>query len=164
MGMLHAFKSLPVAREIYREDNLPAAAHRYAHDTITLGWEDRLRARGRRCSDGGVEFGTALSRGTVLHGGDWFVLDPIAAAIVVIERAEPVLVVEPRTGSEWGLFGYHIGNSHQPVMITDRAFVCPDGPGMAEVLEHHGIPFTRAVQPFTPVGLAESDPSHRHMR
>jgi urease accessory protein len=156
------FRSLPVARDVYREDTLPAAADRYARDTITLGWEDRLRARGRRRSDGGVEFGTALGRGTVLRAGDCFVLDPIAAAIIVIERPEPVFVIEPRTGFEWGLFGYHIGNSHQPVMITDRELVCPDAPGMADVLEYHRIPFARAVRSFTPVGLA-GDASHRHM-
>lgn len=163
MSVLEVFRSLPVAREVYRADALPSSARGYARDTITLGWEDRLRARGRRKSDGGLEFGTALDRGTALRAGDCFVLDPVAAAITVVERAEPVFVIEPRTGSEWALFGYHIGNGHQPLMITDPGIVCPDVPGMAELLEYHRIPFTRAVQPFTPVGLTDGDPSHRHM-
>jgi urease accessory protein UreE len=110
-----------------------------------------LRARGRRRSDGGIEFGIALDRGTVLRAGDCFVLDPIATVVAVLERAEAVFVIEPATSSEWALFAYHIGNCHQPLMVADRVLVCADLPGMKEALEHHGIPFTRRVQPFTPV-------------
>jgi urease accessory protein UreE len=49
------------------------------------------------------------------------------------------------------VFAYHIGNCHQPLMVTDEAIICADLPGMKEALEYHGIPFTRRVQPFTPV-------------
>jgi urease accessory protein UreE len=81
-----------------------------------------------------------------------------------VEKAEAVLIVVPRTPFEWGLFGYYIGNSHQPLMLTDDAIVCPDLPGMDQVLDQHRIPFSRGTQPFTPVGLAESDmASHRHL-
>jgi urease accessory protein len=162
--VLQVFKSLPVVDEVHREDALPANAHGYARHTITLGWEERLKARGRRRTDAGVEFGAALPRGTILRAGDCFVIDLHATVAAVIERDEPVLMIEPRTPSEWGLFGYHIGNSHQPVMITDRAIVCPDVPGMEQVLACHGIPFSRSLQPFTPVGLAEgiNASAHRH--
>jgi urease accessory protein len=158
--MFPVFRSLPVARDVYPGDALPSGARMYARDTITLGWEDRLRARGRRRSDSGLEFGTTLPRGIVLRGGDCFVLDEASTAVVVVEREEPVLVIEPRTGSEWALFAYHIGNSHQPVMITDRAIICPDIAGIEQVLQYHRIGFTRAVHPFTPVGL--DMPAHRH--
>jgi urease accessory protein len=149
--MLNAFKSLPIARELHRAESLPEAARAYAADTITLGWEERLRARGRRMSDNGVMFGTALARGTVLRGGDCFVLDPISTVVIVVEMPESVFVVVPRTPSEWALFAYHIGNCHQPLMVTDEAIVCPEQPGMQEALDHHRIPFSRRVQPFTPV-------------
>ena len=149
--MLHAFKSLPVARTIYRAETLPGAARAYAADTVTLGWEDRLRARGRRKSDGGIEFGTALDRGTVLRAGDCFVLEPISTVVTVVERPEAVFVIEPRTPSEWALFAYHIGNCHQPLMVTDEAIICADLPGMKAALEYYRIPFSRGVQPFTPV-------------
>jgi len=148
--MLHAFRSLPVVRTVHRTDALPAAAGEYAGDTITLGWEARLRARGRRRSDAGIEFGTALDRGTVLRAGDCFVLDPIATVVAVVERPEAVFVIEPATPSEWALFAYHIGNCHQPLMLTDRAIVCADLPGMKEALDYHRVPFSRSVQPFTP--------------
>jgi urease accessory protein UreE len=149
--MLHAFKSLPIARAIHRAEHLPAAARAYASDTVTLGWEERLRARGRRRSDGGIEFGTALDRGTVLKAGDSFVLDQISTVVTVVERPEAVFVIAPRTGSEWALFAYHIGNCHQPLMVTDEAIVCADQPGMREALQYHRIPFTERTQPFTPV-------------
>jgi urease accessory protein len=149
--MLNAFKSLPIARTIYQAENLPGAAREYAADTATLGWEERLRTRGRRMSDGGVMFGTTLARGTVLRGGDCFVLDQIATVVTVVEMPEAVFVVAPRTPSEWALFAYHIGNCHQPLMVTDEALICADLPGMKEVLDYHRIPFTCRVQPFTPV-------------
>ena len=149
--MLNAFKSLPIARDIYRAESLPAAASAYAADTITLGWEERLRTRGRRMSDSGVMFGTTLARGTVLRGGDCFVLDPIATVVTVVEMPEAVFVVTPRTRSEWALFAYHIGNCHQPLMVTDEAIICADLPGMKAALEYYRIPFSHGVQPFTPV-------------
>jgi urease accessory protein len=149
--MLHAFKSLPIARALYRADALPSAADGYTSDTVTLGWEERLRARGRRRSDSGIEFGTALARGTILRAGDCFVLDQISTVVRVIERPEAVFVIEPKTPSQWALFGYQIGNCHQPLMVTDVAIVCADVPGMQEALEYHSIPFARCIQPFTPV-------------
>jgi urease accessory protein UreE len=157
--MLELFKPVPVVSETYPPDALPARAQAYARDTITLGWEARLKTRARRRSDSGSEFATTLPRGTVLRAGDALVVDAIALVAIVVEREEAVFVVRPKDPAEWGLFGYHIGNSHQPVMITGTAIVCADLPGMAQILELHGIPFTRETQAFTPVsGLAD----HRH--
>jgi len=152
--VLHVFKSLPLVRETHRSESLPERARAYGRDTITLGWEERLRARGRRRSDGGFEFGTTLLRGTTLHAGDCFVLDEPAIVVTVTERLERVFVVEPPTPMEWGLFAYCIGNSHQPLMLTTTAIVCPDVPGMEHVLAYHGIPFSRSTLAFTPVSLA----------
>jgi urease accessory protein UreE len=154
------FKSLAVVTEVHREDALPAAARSYARDRVTLGWEERVKVRGRRTSDGGVEFGTALPRGTTLSQGDCLVLEQAATVVQVVEQREAVLIVRPRTPSEWGLFAYYIGNSHQPVMILDQDIVCADVPGMQQVLDQHAIPFSRATRPFTPVSL--SPDGHRH--
>ncbi len=159
--MLHVFKSLPVADEVHHQDRLPPRARDYTHDTVTLGWEERLKARARRRSEGGLEFGTALPLGTVLREGDCFVFDTPAVVIIVVERVEPVLVICPRSNTEWGLFAYQIGNSHQPLMLTDDAIVCPEAPWTEHVLTYHGIPFSRAMRAFTPAGrLAD----HRHQR
>ena len=122
------------------EDALPATIHHYARDTITLGWEDRRRVRGQRRSDGGIVFGLSLPRGTVLRGGDCLVVDEAMTVVVVVERPEPVFLIEPRTPQEWGLFGYHIGNRHQPLMITETGIVCPDVVGVEQLLEQQRIP------------------------
>ena len=157
--MLQVFKSLPVADRTYREESLPVAALAYARDTITLGWEERLRVRGRRFTDAGAEFGTALPRGTVLRGGDCFVLDVPRLIVRVVELAEAVFVIEPRTPSDWGVIGYQIGNCHLPIMITETAVVCPDVAGVVQLLEQQRIPFTRTTLAFTP---ATSVASHDH--
>jgi urease accessory protein len=148
-----------VVERVMRDEDLPAAARSYARDTATLGWEDRTRAHGRRRSDGGVEFGTSLPRGTVLRSGDCLVLDAERLVVSIVERPEPVLVVEPQTPAEWGLFAYHIGNRHQPVMLTDRALVCPDAPGVEQLLQQHRMPYRRATLPFTPAATAAA---HHH--
>jgi urease accessory protein len=148
-----------IIEQIYPEDALPAAARGYARDTITLRWDERLRVRGRRRSDGGIAFGLSLRRGTILRGGDCLVVDEAKTVVVVVERPEPVFLIEPRTPQEWGLFAYHIGNRHQPLMITDTGIVCPDVAGVDQLLEQQRIPFARTTLPFTP---ATSVASHDH--
>ena len=150
---------MTVVDRVYRERDLPEGARAFARDTMTLGWEERTRAHALRRSDGGVEFGTALARGAVLRGGDCFVLDDERVVVVVAERLEPVFLVAPRSASEWALFAYHIGNRHQPLMITDEALVCPDAPGVEQLLQQHHMPYTRATRAFTPAtGVA----AHTH--
>jgi len=151
--MLHVFKPLPVVRDVHRLHAIPVTAAGFARDTLTLGWEERLRARGRRRSDGGVEFGTALSRGTVLRDGDCLVVPELSLVVAIVERPEPVFVIAPESPAQWATFGYHIGNSHQPLMVVEGALMCPDVPGMEQVLRYHGIPFTRGEHAFTPMSL-----------
>lgn len=153
------FTSIPTAREAHRLNELPVTARSYARDTITLGWEERVKGRARRTSDSGFEFATALPRGTVLRDGDCFVFDTPPLAVGVVELAEPVLVIRPASPMEWALFAYHIGNSHQPLMLAEDALVCPDYLGMSQVLSYYGIPFSREDRPFTPVSQVSD---HRH--
>lgn len=150
-----------------REEALPVSAGAYARDTITLGWEDRTHGHGRRVSDGGVEFGTSLPRGTVLRNGDCLILDDARTVVRIVERPEPVFVIEPRTPQEWALFAYHIGNRHQPLMIATSGLVCPDVPGVEPLLQQHHMPYVRATLPFTPAstvaGHAQGhDHGHHH--
>ena len=150
---------MDIAERVYREPAVPGGARSYRRDTVTLGWEDRTHVHGRRRTDGGVEFGTALPRGTVLRAGDCLVLDADRLIVVVAERPESVFVVEPRTAPEWALFAYHIGNRHQPVMITERGLVCPDVPGVELLLQQHKMPYARATLPFTPAATVTG---HHH--
>jgi|SRR4051812_23272914 urease accessory protein len=150
---------MTILERVYHDDDLPRAARTYARDTVTLGWEDRTHVHGRRRSEGGVEFGTSLPRGTVLRAGDLFVLDAERLLVAIVERSERVFVVEPTTPQEWGMFAYHIGNRHQPLMITDAALVCPDVPGVEQLLQQHRMPYARATMAFTPVATVAG---HQH--
>jgi urease accessory protein len=145
------FRSLPVVERTFRDGELPDGCGAYAVDCLTLGWEDRLKVRGRRRSDGGVEFGIALPRGTVLRDGDRLVVDVHRLVVTVVERSELVLVITPRSAREWATYAYHIGNGHNPLMVTDQALVCPDMPGVESLLQYHEIPYERGLRPFTPV-------------
>ena len=142
-----------------RESELPDVSRAYARDTMTLGWEERVQAHGRRRSDGGVEFALDLPRGSVLRAGDCLVLDEARTVVTVVERPEPVFVIEPPSAQEWALYAYHIGNRHQPMMITTRALVCPDVPGVEQLLHQQHIPHSRAMLPFTPATAAAG---HQH--
>jgi urease accessory protein len=148
------FRSLPIAETVFRIERLPAALEEHERDAITLGWEERLKTRARRRSERGLEFGTSLPRGTVLREGDCLALDNRRVLVVVHELSEPVLVVRPGGPREWALWGYYIGNSHQPLMIDDDVLVCPDVAGMQQVLTYHSIPFVCEHRPFTPVSQA----------
>jgi len=112
---------------------------------------------GRRLSDGGVAFGLSLTRGTVLRDGDCLVVDEAKTIVVVVERSEPVFLIEPRTPQEWGLFAYHIGNRHQPLMITETGIVCPDAAGVEQLLEQQRIPYARTTLAFTPATSVAGD-------
>lgn len=150
-GAIPVFRTLPLVERIYRDADLPASAADYARDTITLGWEDRMKTRGRRQADDGLEFGLALPRGTILRAGDLLIVERSRLVIAVVERSEVVFVMKPRTTTEWGLFAYHVGNGHHPVMVTGQEIVCPDVPGIESLLQYHHIPYERRLRAFTPV-------------
>ena len=159
MGRSDEIGQMRVAERVFTTGELSGAFGAFARDTVTLGWEDRTHAHGRRRTDGGVEFGTSLPRGTVLRAGDCFVFEADRLVVSVVEKPESVFVIEPRAARDWGLFAYHIGNRHQPLMITDRALVCPDVPGVELLLQQHHMPYARATQPFTPAATVAA---HQH--
>lgn len=145
--------------QTYCENALPESTRGYGRDSMTLGWEDRLHVHGLRHSDRRVTFSLPLRRRTTLGGGDCLVVDEAKTVVVIVERPESVFVIELRTPLECVLFGYHIGNRHQPLMITETGIVCPDIAGVQQLLQQHRIPFVRATLPLTP---ATSVVSHHH--
>ena len=155
----HANKKMTIVERVVRECDLPDSCGGFGRDAITLGWEERTHVHGRRRTDGGVEFGASLPRGTVLRSGDCFVLDAERLVVSIVEKPEPVFVISPRGEAESALFAYHIGNRHQPIMIENGSLVCPDVPGVEQLLQQHRMPYSRAVRPFTPVATTSG---HQH--
>jgi urease accessory protein len=155
-------KPLTIVEQVYEASRLPAEFIAFPRDTLTLGWEDRLQAHGRRRSDGGVEFATSLPRGTVLRAGHCLVLEADRLVVTIVERAEPVFIIEPRSRFDLAMFAYHIGNRHQPMMVIDQALVCPDRPGVEQLLQQHQMPFSRATLPFTPASTIAAASGHHH--
>ena len=92
-----------------------------------------------------------------MRGGDCLVVNEAKTVVVVAERPEPVFLIEPRAPHEWALFAYHIGNRHQPLMITETGIVCPDVPGVEQLLEQQRIPFARTTLAFTPATSVAGD-------
>ncbi len=150
---------MTIIERVHHEHELPGEARDYARDTITLGWEDRTHGHGRRRSDAGTEFGTQLPRGSVLRAGDCFVLEREQLVVSIVERPEGVFLITPARASDWALFAYHIGNRHQPLMITENGLVCPDVPGVEALLEQHRMPYVRGQLPFTPAATVVG---HQH--
>ena len=90
----------------------------------------------------------------VLRAPSDLVLDEERLVVTIVERPEPVFVIRPRTPAECALYPYYIGNRHQPLMITGDGLVCPDVPGVEQLLEQHRIPYVRDTRPFTPAAAA----------
>ena len=146
---------MTIVERVVKESELPDRRARLAA-TPDARVEDSL-ARTRR-TDGGVEFGTSPRAGRAPRLR-LAMLDEERLVVAIVERAEPVFVIEPRTPPEWALFAYHIGNRHQPLMITDRSLVCPDVPGVEQLLQQHHMPYERATVPFTPAATVAG---HQH--
>lgn len=144
------FRRLPIADAVFTLDRLPAGLLAHPRDRVIIGWQDRTTPRARLRTEGGVEFGTALAPGVVLREGDCLALEQPPLVVMVREREEAVLVARTASAAQAARWAYYIGNSHQPLMVTDDALVCADVPGMEQVLAFHAIPFTREQRAFTP--------------
>jgi urease accessory protein UreE len=121
----------------------------FKRDTITLAWEDRRQAHARRKSDSGVEFAISLQAGTILKGGDCFVLDKEKVIVEVKEALEPVYVVRPRNPQEWAYYAYHVGNRHQFIMIGDSELTFLQDPAVRSLLLQLQVQFSADMRPFT---------------
>lgn len=121
----------------------------YARDTVTLSWDDRRQGHGRRTSDSGLEFAISLPGGTVLKDGDCFILDPEKTVIAVIESAQPVYTIRPKSPREWAYFAYQAGNRHQSVMIGESELIFLRNPAVRSLLDQLHAEYAEDSRPFT---------------
>ena len=140
---------MTVIEGLHNEADARAQFPAFRRDTITLTFEDRRKAHGKRRSDGGVEFAISLPIGTVLKAGDCMVLLEEQLVVKVVEAPEAVYVVKPKTPQEWAYYAYHVGNRHQQVMIGENELIFLQSPAVRSLLEQLRIPFNTDTRPFT---------------
>lgn len=145
------FRSVPTAESVLDLQRLPAGVAGHPRDTVVLGWAERMSPRGRWTTEGGVDFGASLPRGTVLAEGQALAIEHPPLLILVRAKPEPVLVACPASAGQAMLWAYQLGNAHLPLMLDAGLLICLDVRGVDEVFTFHAIPFTRETRPFTPV-------------
>lgn len=145
------FRSVPLAESVLDVQRLPAGLAGHPRDSVVLGWSERMSLRGRWTTEGGVEFGASLPRGTVLAEGQALAIDHPPLLILVRAKLEPVLVAHPASTGQAVLWAYQLGNAHLPLMLEAGFLICLDERGVDEVFAFHAIPFSRDTRAFTPV-------------
>ncbi|HET9942003.1 MAG TPA: urease accessory protein UreE, partial [Terriglobia bacterium] len=140
---------MTIVEQITPVSAIGAAHAAFRREIITLTFEDRRQGHGRRRSDSGTEFGISLPNGTILKGGDCFVLADAKTVVEVREATEPVYVIRPRTPQEWAYYAYHVGNRHQQVMIGTDELIFLQSPAVKSLLEQLHVAFTTDQRPFT---------------
>jgi urease accessory protein UreE len=150
---------MTVVEKTWPITSVASAFPSYAHDTLTLTWEERRRGHGKRQSDGGIEFAISLPNGTLLRNGDCFILDAELTIVKVREAYEPVFIVRPETPQRWAFYAYHVGNRHQAVMIGDVELILLQNPAVRSLLEQLDVPYTADSRSFTG-SLVHSGHSH----
>src|SRR5206468_1201446 len=92
-----------IVERVVRERDLPDSCGGFGRDAITLGWEERTHVHGRRRTDGGVQFGASLPRGTGLRSGDCPVPDADRPVLSVGERPGPGVGLEAAAAGRDGI-------------------------------------------------------------
>jgi urease accessory protein len=139
-------------------EHIDIDSHGMRRDTITLKWEERRQGHGRRRSDGGIEFAISLPNGTVLKEGDCLLLPEERVAVVVREARELVYVIRAKTPQQWAYYAYHIGNRHQPVMISDQELICLQNAAARSLFDQLHVHYELDSRPFT--GVLTTGHSH----
>jgi hypothetical protein len=119
--MLNAFKSLPIVRTIYRLENLPGQRASMLRTLPRWAGKSGFGRGDAECRMAASSSATTLARGTVASRrrllrarSDRHRRDGGGNARSRVRRCAAA-------PSEWALFAYHIGNCHQPLMVTDEA-------------------------------------------
>jgi len=140
---------MTIVEKIASPSEVTTSTSGYRLDTLTMTFEDRRQGHGRRRSDSGIEFAISLPSGTILKGGDCLVLEEERTIVKVLEAAEAVYIVRPRTPQEWAYYAYHVGNRHQQVMIGETELIFLQNPAVHSLLEQLHVHFETGERPFT---------------
>ncbi|MGH1396940.1 MAG: urease accessory protein UreE [Trichormus sp.] len=139
----------------------PANSEIVVNLTLALTAEERTRSRHRfETEDGKVVF-LRLPRGTVLWDGDILQDESNGSLIRITAKPEPVFTVVAATPLLLMRSGYHLGNRHVPVEISQNYLRLSPDPVLRTMLEQMGLEITEEITPFQPeVGAYGHHHSH----
>lgn len=126
-------------------------------DELVLTWEQRNKTRQTLLSQGGRELaiklstGTRLPPGTIIHVGDGFHVEVVAAV-------EDVWVMRCADTTALLRVAYEIGNRHFPIDIRSDELAVLYDHTLVELWGRLGVQAQRETRPF----LSEQRPSHHH--
>jgi len=122
-------------------------------DILELSWFECPRRAMRKRSRFGRDIALLMPPGTVLRHGD-ILLDDTQTRLVIEVLPSEVLVVMPRSVTEFGRLAFELGNLHVPAELHhDEIRVSPDGP-VIEVIERLGVPSELRSCRFQPIFAA----------
>lgn len=138
-----------------------------AGEVLTLGFDERQRARLDAVLPSGERVGIVLPRGTVLRDGDCLLADD-GSAITIVAASEALLEVRGADARELARCAYHLGNRHVAVEVGDGVLRLAYDHVLRRMLEGLGAQVTEVLAPFQPEigayaphGHASYD-EHRH--
>lgn len=118
-------------------------------DTVTLGYEDRVRRRIRLVGASGDGYLLDLPAVVRLGDGDGLHLDD-GAWVGVRAAPEPVVEVLCATGSEMARIAWHLGNRHVPAQVMSHGVRFRDDPVIVDMVRKLGAKPVHLSAPFQP--------------
>lgn len=143
--------------------------HQPCHDSITLDFTTRQKARIKAITDSGTAIGIFIDRGNPLKIGE--ILKTECGQLIQVNGAqEPV---NTATTDDWHVFSkvcYHLGNRHTQLQVGERWLRFKPDHVLAELAENYGLSVQTHDAVFEPesgaygksAGHAHGEHSHNH--
>jgi len=118
--------------------------------TLALTAEERTRSRLRYESIEGELLQLQLSRGTVLHHGDFLVTELKDKYVRVTAKPEPIITVTAHRDIDLIRAAYHLGNRHVPLEVKPNYLRFSPDSVLEDMLHHLGLEIIAEIAPFQP--------------
>lgn len=129
------------------------------HDTLALPYESRRKSRLLARTEGGLEVGLFMPRGTVLRGGD-LVTGPDGGAVLIRAAPEPVSVARTGDSPQLARAAYHLGNRHVALQVEPGELRYLADHVLDEMVRRLGLDVSHESAPFEPEPGAYSGHGH----
>jgi len=138
----------------------PAPADARVHHRVYLTYHQRVKARQRIVTVGGVDAGVFNERGSLLKDGQKL-LDDSGQVLEVLAKEEVVSVASTSSLLLFSRACYHVGNRHAEVQIEELELIYLKDHVMDQMLLQLGLSVNGSSRAFTPENGAYSG-AHGH--